>query len=114
MLEMATASQGDPAATPRAMLVFAHPDDETIALGAHLGRFGAAHFIHVTDGAPRNEQDSRAHGFATLQKYRDARRDELRHAMTLAGLEPHSVPRATKESKLLLQHLAEFARQRRT
>lgn len=35
----------------RTLLVFAHPDDKTVALGARLGRFDAAHFVHVTDGA---------------------------------------------------------------
>ena len=47
-------------AMPEAMVVMAHPDDETIALGARMDRFLRAHFVHVTDGAPRDEQDSRA------------------------------------------------------
>jgi LmbE family N-acetylglucosaminyl deacetylase len=68
------------------MLVFAHPDDEVIALGGRLARFGPAHFIHVTDGAPRNEGDSRAHGFATLDQYRKARAGELLCALSAAGL----------------------------
>lgn len=71
---------------PKALLVFAHPDDETIALGARMGRFGGAHFIHVTDGAPRNQQDSRAHGFATLDEYREARQREFSKALELAGI----------------------------
>jgi LmbE family N-acetylglucosaminyl deacetylase len=71
---------------PRAMLVFAHPDDETVALGARLGRFASAFFVHVTDGAPRNEQDSRAKGFADLDDYRRAREAELCRVLALAGL----------------------------
>lgn len=73
-------------AVPRALMVFAHPDDEVVALGARLGNFGSAHFVHVTDGAPRNEQDSRKHGFSTLTQYRRAREKELVAALHAAGL----------------------------
>ncbi|MFL6306712.1 MAG: PIG-L deacetylase family protein [Candidatus Sulfotelmatobacter sp.] len=73
--------------TPATMLIFAHPDDEVIALGARLGRFHSPVLVHVTDGAPRNEQDSRAHGFPTLEEYRRSREIELSHALQLAGLE---------------------------
>jgi LmbE family N-acetylglucosaminyl deacetylase len=86
MLEVATARQGGPAPTPKAILVFAHPDDEVIALGGRLGRFQYAHFVHVTDGAPRNEQDSRRHGFASLEEYRSARTKEFSEALESAGL----------------------------
>jgi hypothetical protein len=61
----AIAPQDAPVPMPKSMLVFAHPDDEVVALGARLGRFQSALFVHVTDGAPRNEQESRAYGFAS-------------------------------------------------
>lgn len=83
---LATSAEDSPAPMPRAMLVFAHPDDETVALGARLGRFASALFVHVTDGAPRNQQDSRAKGFAALDDYRQAREEELRRALATAGL----------------------------
>lgn len=86
ILKAATAPQNTPVPTPGAMLVFAHPDDEVIAMGARMARFHSAHFVHVTDGAPRNEQDSRAHGFSSLEEYRSARAGELRHALEMAGL----------------------------
>ena len=42
----------------------------------------SAHFVYVTDGAPRNEQDSRHHGFASWREYRAARVEELsQHAL---------------------------------
>lgn len=82
----ATSAEHSSAPMPRAMLVFAHPDDETVALGARLGRFASALFVHVTDGAPRNEQDSRAKGFAALDEYRQAREEELLCALAVAGL----------------------------
>lgn len=87
LLRRATAPEGTDAAMPRAMVVVAHADDETIALGARMERFHEAHFVHVTDGAPRNEQDSRAHGFATLSEYRQARGRELEEMFRVAGLD---------------------------
>lgn len=92
------------------MLIFAHPDDEVIALGARLGRMVSAHLVHATDGAPRNGEDCRAHGFTTLDTYCQARRDELRRAMEIAGLpdsgfECLDIP--DQEAALNLRSLAE-------
>ena len=87
LLRRATAPYGVDKPQPRAMVVVAHPDDETIALGARMPRFHEAHFVHVTDGAPRNEQDSRAHGFGALADYRQARAQELLEMFSKAGLQ---------------------------
>ncbi|HEY4010288.1 MAG TPA: PIG-L family deacetylase [Acidobacteriaceae bacterium] len=85
-LKEITAPEGSDAALPRALLVFAHPDDEVIAVGGRMGRFARSHFVHVTDGAPRNEHDSRAHGFERLDDYRSARAQEFRSVLECAGL----------------------------
>jgi N-acetylglucosamine malate deacetylase 2 len=62
-----------------------------VALGARLGRFGGAHFVYVTDGAPRNEQDSRWHKFDSWREYRAARAEELESLFVAAGIDsaPH-------------------------
>jgi LmbE family N-acetylglucosaminyl deacetylase len=86
LFERATAPETAAQPAPRALLVFAHPDDEVIAIGARLGRFKTARFVHVTDGAPRNEYDSQAHGFHSLAGYRRARAAELRRALALARI----------------------------
>lgn len=92
LLLRATAPENDASVAPRAVVVVAHPDDETLALGARLARFRKARFIHVTDGAPRNRYDSRVHGFGTLADYRQARQRELYQALGLAGIpEDHLV-----------------------
>jgi LmbE family N-acetylglucosaminyl deacetylase len=90
------------------MVVVAHPDDEVIAIGARIRRFHEAYFIHATDGAPRNEQDSRSYGFATLDEYRNARRDEFHKALQESGLshvrcECLGIP--DQEASLHLAHL---------
>lgn len=84
--QSALAPARSPNPVPRALLLFAHQDDETIALGARLCNFTHAHIVHVTDGAPRNEQDSRDHGFETLADYRKAREFELGNVLSAAGL----------------------------
>lgn len=86
ILARATAPEGDPAPVPRTLLIFAHPDDETVALGARLGRFSTANIVHITDGAPRDEHDSKAHGFASWNDYREARAKELRQAFGKVGM----------------------------
>lgn len=86
LLRRGTARAGSDLPMPRAMVVVAHPDDETIALGARIERLGETHFIHVTDGAPRDEADSRRLGFESLDGYRQARARELTEMFCEAGL----------------------------
>jgi N-acetylglucosamine malate deacetylase 2 len=63
------------------MIVAAHPDDETIGLGAQLCRLEDALLVHVTDGAPRDGRDAAAYGFANIADYAAARRAELAAAL---------------------------------
>jgi N-acetylglucosamine malate deacetylase 2 len=86
ILARATAPESNGEQPVRALIVVAHPDDEVVALGGRLGRLGASHLVHVTDGAPRDAKDSHAYGFASLEHYRDARETELRKALDLAGI----------------------------
>jgi LmbE family N-acetylglucosaminyl deacetylase len=66
----------------RVVIVAAHPDDETIGLGAQLCHFDDGLIVHVTDGAPRHV---RPHGFATPADYAAARRTELAAALSVGG-----------------------------
>jgi N-acetylglucosamine malate deacetylase 2 len=86
VLERVAARTGAHVEPPRILAVFAHPDDEVLALGGGLGRFRESQFLYVTDGAPENGKDARAHGFCTLAAYRESRRRELDRAFHLAGL----------------------------
>ena len=65
----------------RVMIIVAHPDDETIGMGAQLCRFHDSLLLQVTDGAPRDGCDAAAHGFSTIADYAFARRVELRAAL---------------------------------
>lgn len=97
------------------MLVFAHPDDEVLALGGRLTRFREAHLVHVTDGAPEDEQESLQHGFSSRKAYRDARWKELSLALTMAGIT--SISReclcyADQSASFFLAELTEKIKQR--
>ena len=72
----------------RTALVVAHPDDETIGMGASMHLFSDLMLVHVTDGAPRDGADARAHGFAHSADYAAARRAELRGAMVAGDVSP--------------------------
>lgn len=72
----------------RALVVVAHPDDETIGAGAHLGRFAGVRILHTTDGAPRSGRDAEAAGCAGVIEYAALRRRELERALAHAGLKP--------------------------
>ncbi|GGH32621.1 hypothetical protein GCM10007036_44650 [Alsobacter metallidurans] len=65
----------------RMVAVFAHPDDETLALGAQLCRLKGLRIVIVTDGAPRDLADAGRHGFADAAAYAQARREELAAAL---------------------------------
>jgi LmbE family N-acetylglucosaminyl deacetylase len=65
----------------RVALVVAHPDDETLAAGAHLKYWPNLTIVHVTDGAPRDGADARRAGFSSPVDYAQARRKELRRAL---------------------------------
>ena len=111
LLRRATAPQESIEPMPRAMVVVAHPDDETIALGSRMGRFHEAHFVHITDGAPRNEQDSKAHGFSMLADYRRARAQELTDMFAKAGLDRVSRSSLNQSDQEAALNLVEIARQ---
>lgn len=85
-LERVAAPAGSPLPLPRMLAVLAHPDDEVLALGGRLERCRESRFLCVTDGAPTDGLDALKHGFASVGRYRDARRRELEAALQLAGI----------------------------
>ena len=86
ILERAAAPADSTLPLPRLLLVFAHPDDEVLAMGGRLERLTASHLLTVTDGTPADGADALHHGFTSLEAYRAARQRELDAALTHAGL----------------------------
>lgn len=92
LLVQPLAASDDVVPSPRWLLVFAHPDDEVLALGAHLERLAASRILTITDGAPVDGADAQHHGYGSLAAYRAARRQELFAALAHAGLCPATAP----------------------
>lgn len=91
-------------------VIVAHPDDETIGIGGQLHRFPDAVIVHVTDGAPRDEADARAAGFADWRSYAAARRTEMLAAVTSANASGVRLLSLALPDKQVAYHLADIAR----
>jgi len=61
------------------MIVLAHPDDETVGAATLLRTLTQAHFVYITDGAPRTGP--------SFVEYRDVRRRERAKVFELCGLD---------------------------
>lgn len=92
------------------LAVFAHPDDETIALGGQLPRLADLLLVHVTDGAPADGIDARASGFDGPAAYAAARRRELHTAVALAGVPPDRLVALGLPDKKVIDHIPAIAR----
>jgi LmbE family N-acetylglucosaminyl deacetylase len=70
----------------RVVVVVAHPDDEAIGAGAVLRGFPDVTVVHVTDGAPLDEEYAQRRGYESRDAYARARRDEVVAALSVIGL----------------------------
>ena len=86
-----TGERPDPAPRLRALFLVAHPDDEVIGAGGRLAALDQPIVLHVTDGAPREASDAAAAGFENREQYAEARRQEARTALGLAGVGPGQI-----------------------
>jgi LmbE family N-acetylglucosaminyl deacetylase len=73
-----------------ALIVVAHPDDESLGLGSLLPHFQTLRaIIHITDGAPRRGHDAANAGAEGWHEYAVMRRCELNNAMNAVAV-PHT------------------------
>ncbi len=85
---------------PRLLVVLAHQDDETIALGGRMDCLETSRFVCATDGAPL-DANYRDIGYATPREYSFARQQELEAVMRHARLPPECAVPLTVEGRRL-------------
>lgn len=95
----------------RIMAVFAHPDDETVAIGGQLPRLRGIRFVCVTDGAPIRMDDALASGFSRREDYAAARRREIVAALGEAGISADAVLMLGAVDQRAAHDMARLARQ---
>lgn len=98
----------DDADVPRALLIAAHPDDETIGAGVLLARRPNFRIVHVTDGSPLNPSDAVAAGCFSREAYAAVRRREAADAMAAAGIPADAITNLRFTDQQVAFHLEEL------
>ena len=72
--------------SPRALVLAAHPDDETLGASVVLGRLSDRTVIFLTDGSPRDPQFRSPHVSGSRDMYALVRAEEAASALALVGV----------------------------
>lgn len=89
-------------------VVAAHPDDETLSAATLMRRARNLVLIHLTDGAPTDLRFAMDAGFASVDAYAEARREELDRALDVLEVRPRVRARYDLPDQDAVFHLPEL------
>ena len=95
--------------TLRALIVVAHPDDETLGAGSLLQGLSQFTIVHVTDGAPQDPA-LRSTPQTGREAYAAARRAELKRALIIGGGRPPELHSFGVLDQEIVDHIPVVAR----
>ena len=75
----------------QAVILAAHPDDETIGASACISRLRNCTIVFLTDGAPRDPGLRSPQATGSRARYAQVRHDEALAALNFAGVTPHRI-----------------------
>lgn len=67
-------------------VIVAHPADEVIGAGCLISKLAEVSVLHITDGAPPDDETAQQWGFSDRQTYKEQRREETAAALALANV----------------------------
>lgn len=96
---------------PRTLVVFAHPDDETIGAGAVLARLDRVRLLCATDGAPHDPRWWGDPSCPSREEYAALRRREMFAAISVPNVPPERLVQLPFADQTLSLRLAELSHQ---
>ncbi|MET0395551.1 MAG: PIG-L family deacetylase [Longimicrobiaceae bacterium] len=94
-----------------ALIVVAHPDDETIGAGGAMPHLPIRGIVLVTDGAPADRRWWGDSSFPSREAYARTRREELACALAVAGLDARCVRAMGVQDLRASYHLPRLAKE---
>lgn len=91
-------------------VIVAHPADEVIGAGCLISKLVEVSVLHITDGAPRADDEAQLLGYKDRQNYSNRRKEETAAALSLVHVERNHIVEFDIENETAAYSLADLTR----